>query len=134
MDPTIKDENQKPAPSVPSVGLGSKEAGRIAEVKELLRHSETGPNISTEEREAGVEPLSEEPKLTQQDLNAGLQVSGEVQTPSLEPTGAVQLPQTEKHDLNRDVKGPTDLSRTWKALKSLFAGIKKPLKDALGSI
>lgn len=92
MDPTVKDENQKLTPPTPSVGLGSKEAGRIAQVEDLLRHSETTPTLEPGVEGAGVEINAEQPELSDQDKKAGLSLSGEAIVPALQPTGIVQLP------------------------------------------
>lgn len=90
MDP-IKDEQKPISPTPPSLGVGNKEEGRIAQIEDILKRSEENPELKPG-TEGVVEIRTEQPQLTEQDAKAGLSVSGEVITPTLTPSGIVQLP------------------------------------------
>lgn len=123
MDPN-KDENQKPSPAPVSTAIGSKEEGRIAQIEDLLNHS-GGPEAPVEVRQEirkVVEVHSEQPQLTDQDLIAGLRPSGETIIPTLQPTGAVQLP-------DQKVVGTQASAKPWREANSWFAILSKKVEE-----
>ena len=77
-------------------GLG-KEQEKIATaaVGEFVKPSETEPVISQEEKEFGVEKVSEYPKLSEEHTKIGVKPSGEGVPVSTVPSGMVQLPMTQ---------------------------------------
>lgn len=76
MDDVKKD--QTPSSVSPSVGVGSKEAGQIAQIERLLKSSE-GPVLTSEVQQAGVELV---PDHTLPPVPAQAQVQVEVPEPS----------------------------------------------------
>lgn len=64
--------------------------------EELIKPSETEPVVYPELSEIGVEKVSEAPKLSVEDQTAGLSLASESTPVVTKPTGAVQLPMTER--------------------------------------
>lgn len=71
------------------------EMGSVA-TAEFVKPSEPEPVLSQEVKSAGVENVSEMPRLTNEDAKAGIQLAKEAVPPATEPTGIVELPMTEQ--------------------------------------
>lgn len=81
---------------------------------EFLKPSEVAPEISKEVAEAGVEAVSETPPVTPLHKQMGIEPAKESVPVQTQPSGAVQLPQSQEEAAtllkkNSDVRN----SRTW---------------------
>lgn len=120
-DNKIVDQAQPQAPvqPVPSVGGGAnKEVGRVvAPVSEFVTRSgaEAIPNIPPEVS-AHIEVKNDNPTLTEEHKQIGVEYAGPSVQPPTEPSGLVQIPQTT--DINN--------SDTW--LNALTEKIQKVMK------
>lgn len=61
-------------------------------VAEVIRQSEPEPNIPSEVQNAGVEVVSERPKLDETHDQIGVKLPGEIAPVPTKPSGAVKLP------------------------------------------
>ncbi|MCL5970181.1 MAG: hypothetical protein M1450_01610 [Patescibacteria group bacterium] len=83
----------------PPAGSVNKEAGPVAmsNISEVVRPSETEPVIEDKEvKEAGVETVTDVPKLTHEHIEAGINVSPQIAPVVTSPTGLVKPPLTEE--------------------------------------
>lgn len=90
---------QAPVQQVPSGISINKEAGPaiMADVSEVVKPTETEPVIEDKEvKEAGVETVTDVPKLTQEHIKAGINVSSQIAPVITFHTGLVKPPLTEE--------------------------------------
>lgn len=77
-------------------GTGGKEQlSGVADQAEFITPSEQEPNLSREEKEFGVETVSEHPRLTKEHEKIGIKPSGASAPVSAIPSGMIQLPMTQ---------------------------------------
>lgn len=88
----VSQVQQTPANGVSISGSINKEVQRP--VSDFVRHSESAPVLDQEVKNAGVEVVSDKPKLTPEHEAVGIKHSLENNVPKLEPTGEVKLPLT----------------------------------------
>ncbi|MFH1186599.1 MAG: hypothetical protein V1697_00305 [Candidatus Levyibacteriota bacterium] len=101
----MSDQNQQksdtnndsvPQQSQTSANVIHKETEPIAASEPLVLSSEKEPELHPEVKTAGVEIVSEAPKLTKEDAEAGITYAKEATPVETEPSGKVQLPMTEQ--------------------------------------
>lgn len=87
---------------VTPVSIPQKEYGAVSSVdsSDFIKPSEVEPNIHHEAAEAGVEKVTEMPKLTEEHVKIGIKLSKEAVSVQISPSGVVQLPMTAKQANN----------------------------------
>lgn len=88
--------------TVTPVSIPQKEYGAISSIdsSDFIKPSEVEPDIHNEAADAGVEKVTEMPKLTEEHVKAGIKLSKEAVSVQTSPTGTVQLPMTAKQAKN----------------------------------
>lgn len=76
------------------------EAGLTSASEEIIKLSEVEPQLHPEVQEAGVEVVSDLPKLTEEHEKLGVKLSKESAPAKTEPTGEVKLPMTQTQAKN----------------------------------
>lgn len=114
-----------------AVGLAQKEQAPISskvasEVSEIIEASEKAPRISAEEREAGVEQVSDKLRLTEEHKAVGIEHAKESTPVATQPLGIVKLPMSEEEVLKTIKTTSKSDSKRWLAV--LVEKIYKLLK------
>lgn len=111
--------DQPQAPTVPVSSITpTKESepitASVSQATEYIKPSEVSPAISKEVAEAGVEAVSEVPSITPQHKEIGIEMAKESVPVATQPTGAVQLPQSQKEaEMLLKKNSDTRNSLTW---------------------
>ena len=129
-DTQVLDQNpgtpQAPVQPVVPVGSVSKETGPAnVNLSEFVRPAgpEGSPNVSEEEKEAGVEVKSDKPNLTFEHKELGIDHAGPHVPVSASASGKVSLPMSEDEVIDKLKTGQDDDSGKW--LSKLIQKIMK---------
>ncbi len=110
--PQIQPKAAAPDVDVPSVSSGPREQGKVVDVSDYLKPSESMPRISSELKSYIQAPEEQVPQ------NEILKVSGESAPVVTSPTGKVQLPEVPKRQkAELDLKSGPREGKAWKGLE-----------------
>ncbi len=101
VNPQFKNSAQMPQspaqPFIPTQPVGTLQKEQfVSPASEFIKPSEQEPNISPEEKESGVETVSQYPRLSEEHVKIGIKPLGDTVPVSATPSGMVQLLMTQK--------------------------------------